>query len=58
MALPKNRKSLEQLVAEYPKIQFFRDMLGVQQDVIKECEALGEQHWQSIGARLQISIVG
>jgi hypothetical protein len=35
----KPTKSLEQLVQEYPHIQFFRDMLGLQQDAIKEREA-------------------
>jgi hypothetical protein len=49
-------KSLEQLVAEYPHVQFFRDMLGMRQDAIRERDAQGEKHWHSLGVRLQISL--
>jgi hypothetical protein len=48
-------KSLEQLVAEYPGVQFFRDMLGMQQDAIRERDAIGERQWHSLGVRLQIT---
>jgi hypothetical protein len=51
-------KTLEQVVEEYPHVQFFRDMLGMQRDAIKEREAHFEQHWSSIGGHLKISTAG
>jgi hypothetical protein len=51
-------KSLEQLVAEHPHVQFFRDMLGMRQDAIAEWETQGEKRWESIGAPLQLSFPG
>jgi hypothetical protein len=51
-------KSLEQMVEEYPHVQFFRDMLGMRQDAIREREVHFEQHWYHIGADLQISTAG
>jgi hypothetical protein len=38
-------KSLEQLVEEHPDVQFFRDVLGMQQDAIRGHVARCEQHW-------------
>ncbi|MGO9935145.1 MAG: hypothetical protein ACLPV8_25485 [Steroidobacteraceae bacterium] len=49
-------KSLEQLVAEHPHIQFFRDMLGMQQDA-REREAERERHWLSLLKSLQLVIL-
>jgi len=54
----KPTKTLEQLVAEYPHVQFYRDLLGMQRDAIAERAAIFERHWESLGTPPHLSFVG